>query len=292
MFYYSDLIAEIDEFRRRNVEVGSIGNSELGQEIPYIFTGNKLGKKIIITGAIHAREHITALLTICLCKDLIKQQKSCGVYFIPMVNPDGVRLATEGKLFLDSLGIDKKKYVDKVLKINNSNDFSLWKANINGVDLNVNFDASWGSGKQNVFYARMSDYVGKAPNDQAETKALINFTKSVMPSAVIAYHCKGEEIYWNFKQSGGQLWRDYTFARRISRITGYSISDRRGSAGGYKDWCIDKLKIPSLTIEVGEDKHEHPFPYAEFKSIYEKNKKVVDETIAFVENRIDEKKQN
>ena len=41
MFKYFDLLKEIDEFERRGVEVGSIGNSTLGFDTPYIFIGDK-----------------------------------------------------------------------------------------------------------------------------------------------------------------------------------------------------------------------------------------------------------
>lgn len=30
------------------------------------------------------------------------------------------------------------------------------------------------------------------------------------------------------------------------------------SAGGYKDWCVEKLKLPAFTVEVGKDEWKHP----------------------------------
>ena len=72
MFKYFDLLKEIDEFERRGVEVGSIGNSTLGFDTPYIFIGDKSKNCIVVTGAIHAREHITALLVVNQAKHLLK----------------------------------------------------------------------------------------------------------------------------------------------------------------------------------------------------------------------------
>ena len=47
-------------------------------------------------------------------------------------------------------------------------------------------------------------------------------------------------------------------AEIIASATGYKPVIIYGSAGGYKDWCIQKLKIPAYTIECGSDSLEHP----------------------------------
>ena len=89
---------------------------------------------------------------VCQAKHLLKHPELLldgGIYFIPMTNPDGVRLAQEGAGF-----IRNKELKKNLLQINGGPDFSLWKANINGVDLNTNFDARWGQGKRNVFFPR------------------------------------------------------------------------------------------------------------------------------------------
>ena len=52
--------------------------------------------------------------------------------------------------------------------------------------------------------------------------------------------------------------RDKTLALALARSTGYALSQAKGSVGGYKDWCIKSLKIPSFTIEAGHDEREHP----------------------------------
>lgn len=271
MFKYFDLLKEIDEFERRGVEVGSIGNSTLGFDTPYIFIGDKNKNCIVVTGAIHAREHITALLVVNQAKHLLKNLDLTllgGIYFIPMVNVDGVRLCQEGVGFLTDKQLKKN-----LIKINGGTDFSLWKANIAGVDLNVNFDARWGQGKSNVFYKAPSNYVGKKPNSEVETKNLVRFTRTVNPLSTVSYHCKGEVIFWRFFQKDKRtLWQHYCLAKSLSQATGYRlIATEAGSCGGYKDWCIDRLGIPAFTVEVGNDKFSHPYPYDQFEDIYNKN---------------------
>ena len=99
MFFYRDLLKEVDIFCRRGVETGVVGESELHERIPYIFVGRKNGYYMIVQAAIHAREHLTALLAVCLAKHLVKNSDlplEGGIYFVPMTNPDGVRLCQEG----------------------------------------------------------------------------------------------------------------------------------------------------------------------------------------------------
>lgn len=272
MFGYKDLLHELEMFNRHGVEVGSIGESTLSQRIPYIFVGNKNGNYMIVQGAIHAREHITALLCLCQAKYLVKNSGLLnlgGIYFIPMVNPDGVRLCQEGADFIEDK--DKVRFLQS---INNGTDFSLWKANANAVDLNVNFDAEWGKGITNVFEPASENYVGKCPESERETQALTRFTLAVKPLVTLSYHCKGELIYWKFRQAAHRLWRDKRYADAISRVTGYNLADSRGSVGGYKDWCVSMLKIPSFTVEVGNDAFGHPYPYTQFEDILKRNEDV------------------
>ena len=46
------------------------------------------------------------------------------------------------------------------------------------------------------------------------------------------------------------------------------------SSGGLKDWCIDKLEIPAITIEVGNDNLKHPIERKYLNEIFQKNKMV------------------
>jgi len=269
LFSYNDLLAEMDLFCRHGIETGVIGESELKQRIPYVFVGNKNGNYMIVQGAIHAREHLTALLVVCLAKHLIKHpdlKLDGGIYFVPMVNPDGVRLCQEGVGF-----VADKDRKSNLLAINGKTDFSLWKANADGVDLNVNFDADWGNGATNEFVKSPQNFVGKEPFSASESRALKEFTERVNPCVTLSYHLKGEEVYWSFKQTSHRKLRDKRYAEAIASYTGYNVVETPDSVGGYKDWCIEKLKIPAYTIEVGNDKFSHPFPYEQLSVIVAQN---------------------
>ncbi len=270
MFLYKDLLSEVQQFCDHGVETGIVGESELNQTIPYIFVGQKNGNYMIVQSAIHAREHLTALVAVCLAKRLLSNKDltlNGGIYFVPMVNPDGVRLCQEGTEWIDNP--EQKEYL---LSLNGgSRDFSLWKANAKGVDLNVNFDADWGKGDQNVFQPAPQNYVGEYVESARETQALVEFTNLVKPIVTLSYHLKGEQIYWQFDQDDDRLARDRQYAQAISAYTSYELVSGQGSVGGYKDWCIREFKIPSFTIEVGSDQYPHPFPYSQLSAIIKQN---------------------
>ncbi len=228
---------------------GYIGSTAKGRLIPYFAVEKTTFPVVIVQYAIHAREYITTYLAMKQIEDFKKRGKAGTVYFIPAVNLDGIEIALNEK--------------------------PLYKANACGVDLNVNFDARWGTGKSNVFTPSDENYVGTAPFSESETRALRDFTLFVRADVTLSYHCKGEEIYWNFYQKGKNLKRDYALAKKIAAVTGYKVKKTKGSVGGYKDWCIEKIGIPAFTIEVGGDNLTHPVGVENLANIFEKNKDVI-----------------
>lgn len=241
------ILEEIKDFYNKyDGEKGIIGYSGLNEEI-YYFAVKKTNFPVVICQyAIHAREYITSYLALLDIKNFIKNGKVGTVYFIPAVNPDGIRICQNGK--------------------------PLYKANAFGVDLNVNFDALWGTGKFNVRKSGEENYIGKHPFSESESVAIRDFTLKVKPNGTLSFHSKGEVIYYGFN---GIEKEHKKIAQTLSKSTGYKIEVASDSAGGYKDWCIEKLKIPAFTIEVGSDELSHPIGKEYLPTIYEKTKNVV-----------------
>ena len=236
-------------------EKGNIGYTEKGKPIYYFKVEKTPYPKIIVQYSIHAREYITTYLALKQIEDFIFFGKKGCVYFIPAVNVDGIEICLKNK--------------------------PLYKANANQVDLNVNFDAGWGKGQFNTTFKGDENYIGKNPFSENESKALRDFTLKIMPSATVSYHSKGEEIYYSFHQTGERLKKDYKIAKELERVTGYVVKETPNSFGGYKDWCIKTLKIPSFNLEVGADSLSHPIGEENLEEIYQKNKLVI---ITLLEN--------
>ncbi len=244
-----------------------IGKSVLGQNIFALCKqNNPCFKWALVTAGMHAREHLSCDVVCHLFKQLESQKANCNFCFVPLVNPDGANLCTLGANWLQAK--DRRKLIE----INGSDDFSLFKANANGVDLNNNWDARWQTKFSNKTSPSSQGFYGNAPMSQPEVQALAALTNKLNLFLSVSFHLKGEEIYFDFFQEGKRLERDAKIAQVFAKSTGYAIKPTQEvSSGGFKDWCVEKLKIPALTIELGNDQFSHPFPKQQLSVMLRQN---------------------
>lgn len=239
----------------KNIKVGILGNSSCGLPIYLVHVGCIEGEQIIVEAAIHAREYITTLIALKQIKHLAKTKLNFGIYFVLCVNPDGVALVLDGKKVCFINEAQKQKLV----KINKGKDFSLWKANANGVDCNVNFDALWGKEKSNITHVSSANYIGKEPNSEVEVKNLIELTKQVKPVLTLSYHTKGNVIFYGFETlTRKQIKRDLFIAKEISKANKFKPVKTKKSTGGFSDFVSLNYGVPAFTIEFGGDTLTHP----------------------------------
>lgn len=258
-----------------------IGYSVLGKPLYGVYFGNG-AKKTIITAAHHAKEWITSILAMSLLNRLCEEYTKGDVIFfrkhtlcfVPMVNPDGINLCING--ITEDLPYHLR---NRLLTILPNGDFSSkWQANIRGIDLNHNYDASFTLGKaiqirEGIFAPSPTKYSGEYPESEPETKAVVALTKKISPDMVIAYHSQGEEIFYKYQGKCAQSAEK--IAQRLSAASGYELIEAEGltDCTGYKDWVIEKFSIPAFTIEVG--KGENPLPLSQFDKIFEDNLKLI-----------------
>ncbi len=243
-------------------------------------------RKVLYTAAHHANEWITALILLKFAEDFAKAISENGtifgvdarrlaeqttVYMVPLVNPDGVDLVT-GAIQAGNIQFDLAQRLSRDYPEIPFPDG--WKANLLGVDLNLQYPAGWLQAREIKFsqgYTRPGprDYVGRAPLNQVETKALAGYTEFLDPALVLAYHSQGKEIYWKFGDffvpGAEQL------AEEFGRLSGYAVADTPYASGfaGFKDWFIQYFRKPGFTIEVGQG--ENPLPLSQFPEIYKDN---------------------
>lgn len=281
----SRLILQGLAVRYPSISLSTIGETAYGRPVQLVRIGRG-PRKVLYTAAHHANEWLTATVMLTFLEELARQGAEDGsiggvrarellenttLYMVPMVNPDGVDLVT------CAIGPGDPQY-EKAREIAMhypSIPFPWgWKANLMGVDLNLNYPALWEKAKQIKFSQGYTapaprDYVGMAPLDQPETKALANLTRRLNPDLVLAYHSQGEVIYWKFLDQ--EVPGAKALGEEFARLSGYSLEDTpyASSFAGFKDWFIQDFRKPGYTIEVG--KGTNPLPVSQFPVIFRDN---------------------
>jgi g-D-glutamyl-meso-diaminopimelate peptidase len=256
------------------LQLPSIGNSVLGRSIPEVLIGNG-PKRIHYNGSFHANEWITTPVIMTFLNDyllsltnqtpirgLSMQRFYSGTMLsvVPMVNPDGVNLVLNGPP-------PDEPYSSRVVELNRGSlDFTGWKANIRGVDLNDQFPARWELEKErNQVGPGPRDYVGERPLSEPEAIAMAELTRRRNYARVLAFHTQGEVIYWGFENM--EPPESETIVNEFGRVSGYEPVKTIESYAGYKDWFIQDWRRPGFTVELGFG--VNPLPLSQFDEIYE-----------------------
>jgi g-D-glutamyl-meso-diaminopimelate peptidase len=258
------------------MQIPVIGKTVLGKKIPEIVIGTG-EKRVHYNGSFHANEWITTSIIMTFLNDyllaltnhsLIRGLPMFPLYqqsilsIVPMVNPDGVDLVLHGPPEIEN-------WNKRVVDFNKgSTDFTDWKANIRGVDLNDQFPARWELEKaRNQTEPGPRDFVGEKPLSEPEAMAMAKLIKKRDFVRVLAFHTQGEVIYWGFENLEPPESED--IVKEFSRVSGYEPIKTIESYAGCKDWFIQDWKRPGFTIELGRG--INPLPLSQFDEIYQKS---------------------
>lgn len=253
-----------------------IGKSISGRNISMLKIGSAK-ETVLYSAAIHGNEGITATILLKfiedICESISKRQELSGIdiknmlksrsyIFVPLSNPDGCEIALKGESA-------KVENIDRI-KSQCSGNFSLWKANANGVDLNRNFNADWEtarkiSAKNGISSSAPAKYGGPFPESEPETVALTTLCRVSSPQYVICLHTQGEAIFY-----GGSRYNDSyrKMAEILSLLSGYALEEPENisKGAGFKDWFVKQFDRPGFTIECGRG--ENPLPADMIQPIY------------------------
>ena len=267
------------------LQIGNIGYSVLGKQIPYLRFGNGR-KEVLYFASIHANEWITTPLFMKFLEDLCESYLNnstiygysasylfsrVSLYIVPMLNPDGVDLVTGAIQPNTSIYENFRTIANNYPNILFPNG---WKANFNGVDLNLQFPAGWEEARRIKFSQGFTspaprDFVGEGPLTEPESLAIYNFTLMHNFRLIITYHTQGKEIYWQFQNYAPQEAR--MIGEIFASVSGYTLTNPEftSSFAGYKDWFIQDYRRPGYTIEAGFG--QNPLPINQFNEIYRDN---------------------
>lgn len=264
------------------IESSLSGRSVMGKPLPLLKMG-KGNSKRFFNASHHANEWITTPMVLKFTEDYAKSVVNAenigdynaeytfdnvALYVMPMVNPDGVDLVT------GAMPKDNEQYFDVLSLADNYPNIpfpSGWKANILGTDLNLNYPAMWEEAKEQKYAAGFTlpgpvNFVGYAPLDQPESKAVYDLSRREDFSLTLSLHTQGEEIYWRFGSYAPEGGRE--LGEKMATVSGYTLTDpvEFQSFAGYKDWFIMTYMRPGYTIEAG--KGVNPLPINRFDEFY------------------------
>lgn len=281
VYSYEQMLKDVTALEERypdSVSVISLGESELGRDIPVMRIGDLQARHhILLHAGIHAREHMTSWLVMAMADHWLAAGIAAadGVCFhiVPMVNPDGVTLAQTGVLTDDQLRIYESDR-ERGLAGGDMREYAArWKANGVGVDLNRNFPSGW-LGPFDRKAPSCMQYPGPAPFSAAETAALRDYTLRFGLDVTVSYHASGSAVYCQYgkKQPVNEL--SHSLGEYVHAVSGYRLMGRqKGDGAGYKDWAMDERGIPSLTVEIGSE--AAPLEENEIYSVFARNIRVM-----------------
>lgn len=223
----------------------TVGKSHDGRNIYEIQLGTH-PRCLICAGGIHGREWVNPVLLLHLIEEYaqaVADIKKIGPYdpasllsesslcFVPMVNPDGYVIATEG------VGHER------------------WKENARGMDINRNFPGkSWHRGN------------GPWPASELETKALIQvFCSHPQSLGFLDFHSRGKLIYYYRNYMGRQYNRkSRRLAETMAKACGYRLGkpseEIAGQSGGGNSvhYYSEYFKRPAITVETVDESVSFP----------------------------------
>ena len=283
-YAYGEMLEDVGLLLQRypkDLKLVETGKSVLGNEIPVLLMGNEDAKyKILVQASIHAREYPA---TAVLMKQLevmlyhINEPNSSGktygkmldqvaYYIIPMANPDGVLLSQMGEI-----SIADEEVRQRVLDIRADNVadaesyeykhyFEQWKSNIDGVDLNRNFDANWDMVRDDIGKPSSDGYKGPQIFSEYEARLIKKYVDMEDVKLTVSYHTSGNLVFWWYYQEGDFKYACLDLANVLGEKSGYAImgkGESRYSHGGVKDYGIMQGK-PGITFEIG--RYSSPVP--------------------------------
>ncbi len=281
LYTYTQMVDELNSIQAAYpdlIEIGIVGHSIEGRPLWSASLG-KGEKMILLIGASHAREWLTTPLLVRTVKSYAREYSRNGtvdgypvrpildqytILFVPMQNPDGVILSQFG---LASVPPEKHEQLLSMKTIREDN-FTRWKANLAGVDLNRQHSAGPGgwamynsTNPENPGKPWFQNYPGPGPESEPESQAIASLIRLNNFEMVLTYHSAGEMLFWYYFQdeySAANMQRDLRIVKEIADYSKYriyapyNIKTRDRNFGAHLTaWVVHDKKIPCITVEIG-----------------------------------------
>ena len=238
------------------LSVSYVGESILGRGIPLLGLGEG-DKAVLYVGAHRGQEWMSSAILLRMVHEYCEGMKNGGkilhydlrylfasrtLYFVPMLNPDGVEYALHG------IGEDHVLR-ERLLSMNGgSMDFSSWNANGRGVDLTGNYSTGFADRRareteQGIFGGAPCGFSGEMPESEPEVAQLCNWLHYHGDVSLALSLGEGDfGVYGTQSEQG----------RTLARVAGCALKDR--GERGLARWCEESLGISAFEICYGTER--------------------------------------
>ncbi|MBR7143107.1 MAG: peptidoglycan-binding protein [Clostridia bacterium] len=268
------------------LESRNIGKSVLGVPLQAISMG-KGSAELFVNAAHHANEWITVPVVLHFLESYCRAWAAKGeiggqnaqrlyelttLWLVPMVDPDGIDFIN-GVLPNGPKVLAARQYAADYPQISYPQG---WKANINGVDLNLQYPANWETARRIKFAQGFTspaprDFVGRAPLTEPESASLVRFTQSRNFAASLSYHSQGQVIYWDSPAQSCVPPSGEALGNALAQASGYALEPTPAASAnaGYRDWFVQSFCRPGYTVEVGSG--VNPLPVSQLPDLFRQN---------------------
>lgn len=252
------LTNQYSEFIRLTV----IGTSHDGRKIPMLMLG-KGREALICTAGVHGRESVNPTVMLKMAEEYAQAYRNerfidhfdvkvllrkYSIYLIPVLNPDGYVIATEGFSMIADEAMRSRSEKMNILS-------RCWKYNGRGVDINRNFSA------KSYIQQTLMEY----PNSEPETQALIKVFQGYDHMAYLDFHSRGKIIYYY----RAAMPREYNkkqrrIAKELKKAIHYELGKKeeeflsKASGGNTVHYYSENFGKPAITIETVADEADFP----------------------------------
>lgn len=272
IYSYNELLNQslkLSKLYPRLISVIHIGRSRDNRELFMLKLGKGDRGTLNISG-VHGRESVNPTVILSIIEHYVHRYYSIGskildnysLYFIPVLNPDGYVIATEGYFSINSIHY---RTIAKQTNIPNSE----YRLNANAIDINRNFSCE--------SYVK-TDISGMADNEP-ETKALIKVCRDYHFYGLIDYHSRGEAIFYHRKAMDyAYNKRQFHIACELAKYSGYKLYTLRQenpdgvSGGNTVNFFSERYHRPAITVETVPDEATFPLNAAYCRKVFKEIK--------------------
>lgn len=283
---YDQIKSDLQELAAKNPEIASFSDIGDGWEktqgksdrdILLLHIGKGDGSKkpaLLFCGNHHAREIVTPEIVLRLAHLLVDQYgkdadvtnfvENRDIYLVPMVNPDGHRLAAEGK--------DWRKNTN--LTTGGGSDFGSGP-NGPGVDLNRNYGFKWG-GPGASTNPISATFRGPEAFSEPETRAIKALVETRKFTFLMTYHSFSNLILWPWGHTD-QAPPDKRLpavGMKLGKLSGYKPQQSvqlYPTSGDTTDWAFGQHNILAYTTEIGGWNDGFDPPYSKMGQFWKEN---------------------